>query len=63
VHLLADHDEGGRRLAEVAGRDLAQHAASVRALSWPAVIGREPPAGYDLGDWLLEQRPEITSTA
>jgi hypothetical protein len=58
VRVLADHDDHGRRLAETASGDLTGYAASVRVLAWPSVIGREPPAGYDLGDWLRELRPQ-----
>jgi hypothetical protein len=55
LRVLADHDDAGRRLAVAASSDLAVHAASVRVLAWPAVIGREPQHGFDLGDWLLAQ--------
>ena len=56
--ILTDHDEPGQRLAERAVRDLVGHAASVRVLRRPAVIGREPPLGYDVGDWLREHANE-----
>ena len=54
LRILADHDDPGRDLAAQAALDLAGHAASLRVIAWPDVIEREPPAGYDIGDWLLE---------
>jgi len=55
VRVLTDHDESGQLLAEQLCVDLPPHVQSLRRLSWPSVLGREPPSGFDLGDWLLER--------
>ncbi len=51
VRLLLDHDDAGRKLAERLRVDLEPHARDVRVLTWPEVLGHEPPPGFDLGDF------------
>jgi hypothetical protein len=60
VRILTDHDEPGGRLATQVAGDLAGHASSVRLLSWPIILQREPSPGYDLGQWLLDRDAEAS---
>jgi len=61
VRVLVDHDDPGRKLSGRLTADLSGHSASVRAMDWTEVAGRPVPAGYDLGDWAVEQREQAAA--